>query len=199
MNLPATSPQTLVLLIIALTSSALVEEWIVWRERQTPQPASREDEGSLPYLQLAGFVAIIGALAATWVPFTEIAPRAISALLAFVLILVGTGLRLWAALTLGRFFNRLVVVSVDHRLIRSGPYRLVRHPAYVGGLLTFLGIGLVFGNPLSISAAVLVPLAAYSQRIRVEEQMLVHRFGDDYANYIRHVGRLTPRLGVTGK
>ena len=51
--------------------------------------------------------------------------------------------------------------------MEDGPYRVLRHPSYTGGLLTMVGIGLAIGNWLSL---LLVVLAAYGYRIQVEER-----------------------------
>src|SRR5436305_13380970 len=61
------------------------------------------------------------------------------------LALSGIALRVWAGQSLGRFFEREVVVEADQTLVRSGPYRWIRHPAYAGNLLTRLGIGVAIG------------------------------------------------------
>ena len=55
--------------------------------------------------------------------------------------------------TLGRFFRTKVLVLDDHRLVTSGPYRVLRHPAYTGSILTLAGLGLAFGNWLSALSA----------------------------------------------
>ena len=71
----------------------------------------------------------------------------------------GVAFRLWAVLSLGRFFRVAVTTQDDHRLIERGPYRRLRHPSYTGALVTLFGFGLTIGNWLSLAAAVLPPLA----------------------------------------
>ena len=44
----------------------------------------------------------------------------------------GVAFRLWAVFTLGRFYSHSVRLRRDHRIVESGPYRFVRHPAYAG-------------------------------------------------------------------
>jgi protein-S-isoprenylcysteine O-methyltransferase len=102
--------------------------------------------------------------------------------------------RLWAVLVLGRFFRVTVLVQDEHRLVEAGPYRLLRHPAYTGSLLTMIGLGLAMGNWLSLAAMVLTPLAAYAYRIRVEEEALRARFGESYERYAAARWRLVPFL-----
>ena len=101
---------------------------------------------------------------------------------------VGAGILLyrWAALTLGAFFRTQVTLLDGQRLVMRGPYRLLRHPAYSGGILVYAGIGLAIGNWLSAIAMPLSLIVAYSRRIRVEEAALRERFGAEFeANHAR--------------
>jgi len=70
----------------------------------------------------------------------------------------------------------------------------LRHPAYSGGLLTMVGIGLAMGNWLSLLAIMLVLLPAYGYRIGVEERALKGRFGESYDRYAASRWRLIPFL-----
>src|SRR5205823_9866039 len=50
---------------------------------------------------------------------------------------LGVLLRVWAVWSLGRFFQRDVMIQKDHVVWRGGPYRLLRHPAYAGTLISY--------------------------------------------------------------
>lgn len=117
-----------------------------------------------------------------------------SVIAGLIVLALGAGLRIWAILTLGRLFKFVVVIQRGHRVIRSGPYRVLRHPSYTGGLAGLLGIGIALGNWLSIAALVLIPLAGILVRIRVEEAKLAHALGHDYINYATGTSRLIPGL-----
>jgi protein-S-isoprenylcysteine O-methyltransferase Ste14 len=108
--------------------------------------------------------------------------------------LAGVGLRVWAIVTLGRFFRREVTIEPGQRLVRRGPYRLLRHPSYTGLLLFWAGIGLAFGSWVGAAVAALLIAAALAVRIRVEEQVLAAAFGSDYAEYARSTARLVPGI-----
>jgi protein-S-isoprenylcysteine O-methyltransferase Ste14 len=58
----------------------------------------------------------------------------------YVLLLIGVGIITWA-LAVNKFFEVTVRIQTDrgHRVIDTGPYAIVRHPAYVGGMLFFVG------------------------------------------------------------
>ncbi len=106
--------------------------------------------------------------------------------------LAGVALRWYAVYVLGRYFSREVRVAADQTIVDTGPYAHVRHPTYTGGLITMIGVGLAFGNWLSLATAVVVGFAAYGYRIRIEEAAL--REGvDGYEDYCERTSyRLVP-------
>lgn len=111
-----------------------------------------------------------------------------------LLLVAGLVIRWTAILTLGRFFSTSVAVHPDHRLVRTGLFSRVRHPSYSGLLLLFLGMGLSFGNWLSLIVIVVPFLAALLYRIRVEEASLTEVLGQDYIDYCRTTKRLLPGI-----
>lgn len=114
--------------------------------------------------------------------------------LGVALFAAGLALRWWSILHLGRLFTVDVAIHEDHALIESGPYRLLRHPAYAGALLAFLGFGICLGNWVAL-LAVTVPITwAFMRRIVIEEQALNGALGESYAAYARRTKRLVPYL-----
>lgn len=110
------------------------------------------------------------------------------------LMLAGLGLRTWAILTLGRYFTWFITVYDDHQVIRSGPFRFIRHPAYGGAWILFVA-NLVFLHAwIGATASAAFQLFAYIRRIRYEEAMMVDRLGDSYQRYRREVRALIPLL-----
>ena len=93
---------------------------------------------------------------------------------------------------LGRFFQLVLVVQEQHAVVRSGPYRLLRHPSYAGLVLTCTGLGIALGRWESLAFLSVLPTAAVVHRITVEERMLVAGVGDEYAQYRRGTWRLLP-------
>jgi len=81
----------------------------------------------------------------------------------------------------------------DRQLIVSGAFARVRHPLYLGTLLTYLG---VFFITLSLAAfAVLIGIFAFYNVIAAyEERWLIDKYGQAYTDYMREVPRWIPRL-----
>ena len=115
-------------------------------------------------------------------------------LMGLVLIILGLAIRWIAIFTLRRYFTVNVAIVNDHKIIKSGLYKYIRHPSYTGTLLSFLGLGLAFSNWLSIAIIFIPILIAFLHRINIEERVLVQTFGDEYLNYVKSTKRLVPRV-----
>lgn len=102
-------------------------------------------------------------------------------------------LAIWARQYLGRHWSAEVTTKVDHELIRSGPYRLVRHPIYTAMLGVYLSVAFVSGEVHGLVGTVVACLA-YWRKIRMEEQYLGDLFGEDYARYRSQTPALIPGL-----
>jgi protein-S-isoprenylcysteine O-methyltransferase Ste14 len=96
----------------------------------------------------------------------------------------------WALYSLSYLRNRFSIVPEARGLVTSGPYRLVRHPIYLGEIVA--GLGLVLPTLLTLHALVLALfLAAQMARTFYEERMLKAVY-PSYADYARRTRRLIP-------
>jgi protein-S-isoprenylcysteine O-methyltransferase Ste14 len=107
--------------------------------------------------------------------------------------LVGGALRLWPIFVLGRRFSGLVAIQEGHTLVTDGPYRWIRNPSYLGGLVGVVGWALVFRSAVGLLLAVVLlwPTVA---RIDAEEALLASEFGAEYDAYRRRTWRLVPGM-----
>jgi len=105
----------------------------------------------------------------------------------------GLAFAIWARLYLGKNWSGLVVVKQEHELIRTGPYRFVRHPIYSGILLALIGTALCKRNLWGFVGIALVWLGLW-MKSRLEERFMVETFGAQYEEYRRTTGALLPRL-----
>ncbi|AOE86585.1 methyltransferase family protein [Pseudomonas sp. TCU-HL1] len=103
----------------------------------------------------------------------------------------GGALRLWPVFVLGNRFSGLVAIQPGHQLVTDGIYGLIRHPSYLGLMVSSLGWALAFrsGVGLLLVALTLPPLLA---RIHAEEAMLRTEFGEEYEAYCARTSRLIP-------
>lgn len=110
--------------------------------------------------------------------------------LAVVALLAGIALRVTAIRALGRFYSHKVRTVGDHRVVTSGPYRFVRHPAYTGMALSHVALVAFFLNTASAAALVALLLPALVMRILVEERVLATVSG--WTEYAAGRRRLVP-------
>lgn len=111
-----------------------------------------------------------------------------------VLMLMGVVLRLWSIHVLGRNFSTVVSVDSNQTIVKTGPYKLIRHPAYTGSLLTVVFVGLALNSWIASCICLFVLPAIYSYRINVEEKALISHFHSTYEDYRRDTWRLIPYL-----
>jgi protein-S-isoprenylcysteine O-methyltransferase Ste14 len=155
---------------------------------------SRLDRTSLPVVQATAIGGVGGAVLLTRrLPGAALAgaqwPLFVAGL---VLMCAGVAIRQWAVATLGRFFTIDVRVQPSQTVVDRGPYRWVRHPAYTGLILTFLGFGLALGNWAALAVAFLVPTAGLVYRIHFEERALLEGLGEPYRCFAASRPRLFP-------
>ncbi|MEO8066552.1 MAG: isoprenylcysteine carboxylmethyltransferase family protein [Flavobacteriales bacterium] len=109
-----------------------------------------------------------------------------------LLFVLGTALRWWSIIHLGKFFTVNVAIAADHRVVDNGPYRYVRHPSYSGVFVAFIGLGLLLFNWLSLLVLVLPVVGMFMWRISVEERALRNALGQPYEAYMQRTKRLVP-------
>jgi protein-S-isoprenylcysteine O-methyltransferase Ste14 len=105
----------------------------------------------------------------------------------------GLGFAVWAREHLGRNWSGTVTFKEGHSLIRTGPYRLVRHPIYTGLLVAMIGAAIGRGQLRGL-LALGVALLALARKITLEERLLTRHFGDEHRQFQREVKALIPYL-----
>ncbi len=158
-------------------------------------PGVREDRGNRWVIPVLGLIGLADAVLPPWTDRMAVWSFGGDAVrwAGIALFAVGGGLRLWPVVVLGPRFSGLVAIQPGHTLVTGGVYRHIRHPSYLGLLLSTLGWGLAFrsGAGVLLTALVAVPLAA---RIRAEERLLRAQFGTEYDAYRARTARLIPGL-----
>ena len=99
----------------------------------------------------------------------------------------------WARHHLGRNWSGEVRIATGHQLVRSGPYRYIRHPIYTGFLAMYAGVMLVSGEMHALVAFAIIVLA-YWRKLLLEEKFLSQNFGPAWDDYRRDSWGLVPPL-----
>lgn len=108
----------------------------------------------------------------------------------FIIFLAGIIYRLWAIKTLGKYYSHIVREIDGHKIVDSGPYRHIRHPAYAGMIVANFGIVVFFFNLITLILFLLVLIPAIMLRILVEEKTLLGIKG--YPDFAKNRKRLIP-------
>jgi len=105
---------------------------------------------------------------------------------------------LWVHRSLGHNFSSTLRIKDRHRVVTSGPYRLMRHPMYSAFYLLhaavfFLTKNWFIGLSWTLGLTLIIIL-----RVKREEEMMVRHFGDEYSSYMKRTGRFLPPLRFRG-
>jgi protein-S-isoprenylcysteine O-methyltransferase Ste14 len=183
--------------LVTLVSVAGIATFMIVAQLSRARGLARRGETLVRSRGLAHYVAYF-----FFVPYVVIAERPGPELdvpdplrwVGLALVVLGIAFALWAIATLGRHYDVELEIHRDHELVRTGPYRFVRHPLYTGLGLHFAGACLATGNLVLIAGTLLVTYPALYLRAKTEERLLRERFGPAYDEYAREVGMLVPLL-----
>jgi len=101
----------------------------------------------------------------------------------------------WARLWLGSLWSGTVTRKSDHRVVDTGPYRLVRHPIYTGLIAAALMVAVQEGRAIALAGAAIQALGWW-MKARVEERFLSAELGGAYDDYRRRTPMLIPFAGT---
>ena len=111
-----------------------------------------------------------------------------------ILAIASVWLGLSAVKTLGKQWNIKAQIIEGHELITTGPYKIVRHPIYSA----LFGLLIVTGYSMTLLWAFIIAIVFYFIgtifRTRVEEQLLIQHFGDQYEKYKKKVPAIIPYI-----
>lgn len=167
-----------------------------WRA-ESGEPINRRAEGwgLLLGIRLVALALFVMIMRWVWNPAlvgsTSVAVPEFGQWTGLAVVLAAVAWLMWMFRTLGLNITDTVVTRRAAKFVRDGPYRYVRNPMYIGLLALFSGVGLAIGNwlPPVLGSVVFTLLAI---RTRIEERYLLARFPDEYAQYMREVGRFWP-------
>lgn len=112
----------------------------------------------------------------------------------FIVLWTGVLLRNYSIKLLGKHFTPTIQLQKNHLLITSGPYKVIRHPSYLGALLAIVGIAIFLNSLIGVIAAIVAMMIAYTVRISAEERVLSGLFGEVYTDYQKSTKKLIPYM-----
>lgn len=110
-----------------------------------------------------------------------------------IIYIVFSWIQIWAYKSMGDNYAQEVVIFKDHRLIETGPFRIIRHPQYITQILLDLGAGMATLSYIMIPL-VLVEIPLLILRASLEEKLLAKIFKDKFEGYKKKTGFMIPFL-----
>ena len=160
-----------------------------WRSRS--EATASRDRFAIA-LQLAFLAILCGAAWDNRVPPETGSSVGAIELFGLSLILGGLALRHRAVAAMGEQFTVRLRVDPEHRLVTTGPYRVVRHPNYAGLALVAFGTAAIFHSPTAVLAAAIAWMPVLVVRVVQEERALGRALGRSYEDYRERTWCLVP-------
>jgi protein-S-isoprenylcysteine O-methyltransferase Ste14 len=134
---------------------------------------------------LIGFNFYTGQSGVEWMPFGT------KEQILFVVALAGLAFTWWARVHLGMLWSGTVTRKAHHKIIKTGPYAIVRHPIYSGLSLALIATVLLRPGWLGLLGAAAI-IASFVIKYRLEERFLMEELGPEYKHYRKEVAALVP-------
>jgi protein-S-isoprenylcysteine O-methyltransferase Ste14 len=178
--------------------------WVVfflyWAISALSSKAAKKSESVVERLQRMAPLAVAygllfyNATPVGWLNKRFVSDSSYAAAIGVTLTAAGVAFAIWARWHLGANWSAIVSIREEHELIRSGPYRRVRHPIYTGMLLAMAGTALVRGEVRGLLAFA-ITLAAFYTKARKEEAWLRREFGEKFEAHAQQTGMFLPKIG----
>lgn len=111
-----------------------------------------------------------------------------------LLAIAGAAIVLRSRTELGPAWSLVPNADEGSGLVTTGPYRLVRHPIYLGLSLLAMGQALAFGSWPSVAIVLFGTIPTFAWRAHAEEKLLSQTFGERYADYQRRTRMIIPKV-----
>jgi protein-S-isoprenylcysteine O-methyltransferase Ste14 len=175
---------------------AFLVVWLIWAIRTKPVQRREGFSSRLSYtiINVAAFYLMFaGDVPREYLRNRIYSPNWLTDALGIAITFAGIAFAVWARVYLGGNWSSSVTLKVGHQLVRSGPYRWVRHPIYTGLTLAMLGTAIVRAQLRGVIAVVLAYIG-FKIKSKIEERVMTDTFGADYDDYRTHTGAILPKL-----
>lgn len=162
--------------------------------KQDMNSNKQSDKLSILLILLASSISVLSSVI-EWAYFTPDKSLINSGtIIGFIFLVIGISFRVWSINVLGKNFTATVKITREHQLIKTGPYKIIRHPSYLGALIAIIGCPIFLNNTYTIFISCVAMMIAYYFRINVEEKTLSNHFGEFYEDYKKSTYRLLPLI-----
>ncbi len=142
------------------------------------------------FFTFSGIIAVIVSLLYQGqVPFSPVIAKPVG----LSLTAIGMIIVFWAARSLGGAFHGSIE-PYHKKLIRSGPFRIVRHPVYLGFTVSFFGIMVITRSIFGLGALLILFIPSLIYRAKLEEEAMLEKFGGEWKEYVDKTSFFIPYI-----
>ena len=171
--------------------------WLIWAIfALITGPKNKRIKLLVDYILILAFIPILGLFIVfekSQFPMNVLPNNSVILITGLILILIGLSLAIWSRIKLGKYWSGEPELLPNHKLIRDGPYKIVRHPIYLGILFGTLGTAIILGDIIGLLLFI-SSVVGFSQKIRNEEVLLLTQFASEFEKYKKDVKMLIPFL-----
>ena len=181
--------------ILAFFTIAIIQRLLETFARREKAVGTVEKGWTFTFLFILHAVMFFGALAEYFVYRPSLSP--VVSGLGLLLYISGLAGRNWAIRTLGRYWSLHIEIRERHKLVMEGPYKYLRHPAYLSIIFEVVGIPLVANAYLTLIFVLISYIPVLLIRMYYEEKKLINKFGQEYMDYKARTWALFPTKKLT--
>lgn len=115
-------------------------------------------------------------------------------IIGLIVYLIFSWIQIWAFKTLGEYYSQDIAIKKDHKLITTGPFKIIRHPQYFSQILVDIGAALATLSFI-LAPLALVQIVIMFLRASFEDKLLQKHFGNEFTAYKKKSGLLLPFIG----
>lgn len=115
-------------------------------------------------------------------------------LIGLAVYIIFSWVQIWGYKTLGPNYSQDIMILKDHELVKSGPFKIIRHPQYLSQIILDIGGALATLSCVVIILAI-IEIPFLIMRALLEDKLLEKHFKDDYAEYKRKSSFMIPFIG----
>jgi protein-S-isoprenylcysteine O-methyltransferase len=184
------SPQIWILFAIGLMGSIFQPDYNLIKDK-----SNTKDKGTEAQIIWSVYISqLLAVLEASYLRFPDSVKWNMVTTVSLIIMILGLMLRTWSIYTLGNYFTMHLAIQKEHKIIRKGPYKYLRHPSYIGAFLTYWGTTIFLHSWFSLIVAAIILSIAWLRRMHYEEKLLIEKFGEEYKSYCKTAKRAIPGL-----
>lgn len=133
-------------------------------------------------------------LFSTWIDFADYSQPDFIGWLGVPVFALAIWLLARSHIDLGKNWTPVLQIAQNHTLITSGVFKHIRHPMYAAHLVWGFAQILLLQNWIAGPSMIMTMLPLLLIRIPKEEKMMTNQFGQEYQDYMKRTGRISPKF-----